>query len=312
MTEHERNPEAAKQVSQRYRELGAEEPPRALDAAILAAAHRESGARPAPLVSPGARRTWYLPLAAAAVIMLSVAVTVHMQQEQPDLDVPQQRAKKTELAAVPAPAAPSAQPTPAPQLAPPVARAPGPPTVAEAARRGIVAPAAKEEVASAEKPFTPDPPAAARAEITAAERAAPASAPAHPAAPAPAARAPAAASAPLVAPAERQEARAMADAAGKPASNVGAVAGAAAPPAGRSDAREELQRRELTPRARAVEARDKLAQEPETPEKWLERIATLRAEGRHGDADKALAEFRQRHPDYRIPEPMLHKVLPAR
>ena len=104
----------------------------------------------------------------------------------------------------------------------------------------------------------------------------------------------------------------MADAAGKPASNVGAVAGAAAPPAGRSDAREEPQRRELTPRARAVEARDKLAQEPETPEKWLERIATLRAEGRHEDADKALAEFRQRHPDYRIAEPMLQKVLPPR
>jgi hypothetical protein len=77
----ERETEDARRVSQRYRELGAEEPPRALDDAIRAAARRESGARPAPLVSPGARRRWYLPLAAAAVIVLSVAVTMQMQRE---------------------------------------------------------------------------------------------------------------------------------------------------------------------------------------------------------------------------------------
>ena len=46
----------------------------------------------------------------------------------------------------------------------------------------------------------------------------------------------------------------------------------------------------------------------ETPEKWLERIAELRRAGRHDEADRALAEFRQRHPGYRIPEAMLEKV----
>jgi hypothetical protein len=46
----------------------------------------------------------------------------------------------------------------------------------------------------------------------------------------------------------------------------------------------------------------------ETPEKWLERIAELRRAGKHDEADKALAEFRLRHPGYRIPEPMLEKV----
>ena len=35
-------------VSRRYRELPAEEPPRALDEAILAASRRAAGARPAP------------------------------------------------------------------------------------------------------------------------------------------------------------------------------------------------------------------------------------------------------------------------
>jgi TolA-binding protein len=50
----------------------------------------------------------------------------------------------------------------------------------------------------------------------------------------------------------------------------------------------------------------KLAQE--APEKWLERIAQLRKEGRHDEADKALAEFRKSYPDYKIPEAMLKKV----
>jgi hypothetical protein len=46
----------------------------------------------------------------------------------------------------------------------------------------------------------------------------------------------------------------------------------------------------------------------ETPEQWLERIAKLRAEGKHDEADKALAEFRKRYPDFRISEETLKKV----
>jgi len=46
----------------------------------------------------------------------------------------------------------------------------------------------------------------------------------------------------------------------------------------------------------------------ESPEKWLERIAELRRQGLHDEADKSLAEFRRRYPEYRIPEAMLEKV----
>jgi hypothetical protein len=46
----------------------------------------------------------------------------------------------------------------------------------------------------------------------------------------------------------------------------------------------------------------------ESPERWLERIAELRMQGRHDDADKALAEFRKRYPEYRIPDSTLEKV----
>ena len=94
MTE-ERDPK----VTAAYRELGAEEPPRALDDAILAAARREAGARPASLSPRAGRQRWYAPLATAAVLVLAVALTWNMQREQPGIESPARQA------AVPPPAA---------------------------------------------------------------------------------------------------------------------------------------------------------------------------------------------------------------
>ena len=46
----------------------------------------------------------------------------------------------------------------------------------------------------------------------------------------------------------------------------------------------------------------------DTPARELERIAELRTQGRHDEADKALAEFRKRYPEYKIPEAMRERV----
>ena len=48
--------------------------------------------------------------------------------------------------------------------------------------------------------------------------------------------------------------------------------------------------------------------EVEAPGPWLERIAELRKQGKHEEADKALAEFRKQYPDYRISDETRAKV----
>ena len=64
------------QLGERYRALGREEPPAEIDASILAASRRAAQSR---------RRRWVLPLSIAAVIVLSVSVTLQLQHERADL-----------------------------------------------------------------------------------------------------------------------------------------------------------------------------------------------------------------------------------
>lgn len=64
------DPERDAGVSERYRALGREAPPPALDAAILAASRRR------PL-------RWAVPVSVAAVIVLAVGVTLRVQLEEP-------------------------------------------------------------------------------------------------------------------------------------------------------------------------------------------------------------------------------------
>ena len=215
-------------VTQRYRDLGAEEPPRELDEAILAAARRSEDKPHAPLVTPVGRHRWYFGLAAAAVVVLAVSVTIHVEQQQPDEAY--------------APSIPLPKPEPAPEAKTPASQA---------------APAQAPDLASS-RAADATMESRARAETAPSAGAAADAAPSATARPAPAPTA-------------------------KPAP---------APPVAAQRA----------PAARAME------RSLDTPEQKLERIAELRREGRHDEADKALDEFRKRYPDYKISGPMLDRV----
>jgi hypothetical protein len=247
-------------VSRRYHELRAEEPPRELDQAILAAAHRWADRQHAPLVAPAGRHRWYFAFGAAAILALAVAVTVQVERQQPDPEA---------LPAVSAPAV-VAQPKSQPGLV--REQAPAQETRKKPAQ--APAPAASSPTQNAAKPQAAE---AARADRLARQEQAPAVQTQDAAGPAVSAAAPAAQS-------ERKEQAAAAEA---PAPRLAQRAPAAQAPAAP----------QVLSSAVAL-----------NPEQLLERIAGLRKEGRHNEADKALAEFRQRYPDYRMSEEMLKKV----
>jgi hypothetical protein len=93
-----------------------------------------------------------------------------------------------------------------------------------------------------------------------------------------------------------------------------APAAAAAPQLGarkrEAPAEASADRAEPAGRASAGVAAGKLSAPPQTPEQWLERIAKLRDAGKAREADESLAEFRKRHPDYRLSEAMRARVAP--
>jgi hypothetical protein len=67
------------------------------------------------------------------------------------------------------------------------------------------------------------------------------------------------------------------------------------------------------PRAKREVARDSIGERalgaaPDPLQAELERIARLRAAGEDEEADKALDDFRRKHPGYRIPEAMRERL----
>ena len=268
-----------RKISERYRELSREEPPRHLDETILASARRAAATRPAPLVVPSGRQRWYFPLAAAAIIVLAVAVTMHVEREQPDLDVAEApvpvapQAREDQAAAAQAPAEPSAAAPPKPaakrELFTPEPK-PAPSQERSAELRAQRNAESLADLQKAQKPATPPPQDA----VSSARESARADTGARPfpemqQAPSPDPQAKPAA--PM-----REEARARASRAPDAAPAVTGALGAGAAYA--------------------------------SPEQWLQGIADLRRQGRQDEADKALAEFRRAYPDYRISGAMLEKV----
>jgi hypothetical protein len=287
-------------VAQRYRELGAEEPPRALDEAILAAARREAGSGPAPLSARGSRQRWYAPLATAAVLVLAVAVTLNMQHEQPGIDSP--------------------------------ATPPAPPRADQPAAQQELKLKAEEQLASVAKQPAIEMNAARRKDTGQVAPAVPAaSAVREPPQPFAADRAAAAAGASAPAASRADDARGFESSVTGPAARQmeertsrDAEAAARAPRLGplqaqlakraedttraKSAAAESTANLPAAPAAAPTPAPAKAAAAEPTPERELERIADLRRQERHEEADKALAEFRKRHPDYRISGAMLERV----
>ena len=281
-------------ISRRYRELPREEPPRHLDDAIRAAARRAVHTRPAPLVVPTGRQRWYFPLAAAAIIVLAVAVTVHVEREQPGEEIVTAPASPAGAPSAPQEAmrdqALDEKPKPAPQ--PERARKFQPGSRELRAQRDAASPA---EPQKAPAPSSQD--AVSNVQESARTEAAPKPVPPPPSTDSGAAgmvlgrvETP---SSPAPAPAPQGTL--------PPPPVVAAKPQAVIPP------RASAELRRADEAARQSSALAKLADAP-APEQWLQGIADLRRQGRHEEADKALAEFRKRYPDYRISKEMRETV----
>ena len=313
-----------------YRETVREEPPARLDAAIFAAARREVGARPHAVSAPRLR-AWRVPISIAAVVVLSVSLVTLVREEgggkleqPPAMDL---YSKPAETA--PAPPAAATEAAKVPARATPPAAAPAPTDDAalgatatakiagEAARREDRAragqstapdlPAARPGAAApSPQPFQAAPAAPERRPVLAADPAAGAgtavpstgirgseveasATPAEPvAAPKPAARM------------MQRDRAATDDAAGSiSAVRPPATAAPAEKPRPRAEARPQQSGPALADAARVAALVRELESQP--PEKWRERIEALRREGRRGEADELLTEFKRRFPDHPLP-----------
>ncbi len=256
----------------RYRGLSREEPPRALDGAILAAARRA-------VAKPSWSRRWAAPVSIAAVLVLAFGVTLEIQREEPGIEY--REPARSEPATVPAiPAAPpmesptgekKEEPRQATKQAPMESRT----VAAPRPMKEPVAAAKVRESASAVK----DEPFATEAR------------------PAPEAFTPSPQSPPAAASPAPMDM--MRDA------NVAPLnARAMAAPRAKAEMSESMQAPARAPAASGASAA------PSEPQRELERIAKLREDNRDEEADKALAEFKQKYPGFRIPDAMLARVRP--
>ena len=281
-------------ISKRYRELPREEPSRHVDEAILAAARRAAHTRPAPLVVPSGRQRWYFPLAAAAIIVLAVAVTVHMEREQPAEEIVSTNSVTASAPAREAHSAPRAADSP-PAKQPAPAAAPSAPAPASSGARGFEL---RDQAANEERAKRDTAPLRTEPQPRFDLQAPPPRLDLQVPPPAP--------------PAELQKRREAVA-----ADSVGAIAPGSAAERRTAAAAAPAPQASSAPLRRAEEGARKVpalsAAAVQSPEQWLQGIADLRSQGYHDEADRQLAEFRKRYPEYRIPEAMLRKVeRPAR
>lgn len=280
--------EGKSELSRLYRDAPREEPSAQLDAAILAAARREAGSRPRFARSPFSR-SWYVPVSIAAVIVVSVTLTLLVMEQEPSPVTPRLEFDK----AVPAKTAPKA---------------------AEALPGARDAKTESKPGEEARKPVAPHAlPEAGPVE----PRAVPADKPASKLQALPAPKPGEALSAQ---PFPQKESGAISGGAG----TLGAPASgsarddamqrefqkpeAAAPPAPAKQMAPAgpKERRTDEPAARmksAVEKREAVKTQTGAlpPEQWLKDIVELRRQGKVAEAEVSLAEFKKHYPDYPLP-----------
>lgn len=306
-------------VRARYRALATEEPPAAIDDAIRAAARRAVSSAPGA-VKKRATPRWAVPASIAAVLMLSFGVVIQMQTEAPKTELemragsppvfsqpptamaPLEQEARPEDAKRAAPGAPAAKLQAEP---PPAAKARAP----EPAKRVLQEKLVEKKDARAPEPqaFTAEPRTLAK-EAPAAPVAAP---PAPPPAPQPKAFADAAPAAPAAAapsapPAPARDAMAERNVAPARRDEASGSLGLAA----RAKTEGLAASRATASPSIATSGAARAEPWPDTPEKKLERIESLRREGRDREADEAIARFRREHPDYRIPEDAWNRIKP--
>jgi hypothetical protein len=265
-----------------YRDAEREGPPARLDAAILAAARREVGARPRS-VSAQFRR-WRVPVSIAAVVVLSVSLVTLISEEGGESLLRDDR-----LPAAP----PAARNVESPER-------PAAPAPAREARKRAAVSAPEElslrrdEAAAKAEPrrevereqARSSAPLAARPDSVAAPQAG-------------------AVGGMLSNQLPESPVRAEADAGQRPAPSVG-VRGSSADPAPRVPAPQPkplVDRKMMQAEQAAAMKRPPVWQglEQEPPAKWLERLAELKRQGRTTEADELLAEIKRRFPDYALP-----------
>ena len=271
---------------------GRDEPDAALDARILAAAH----AALSPAALSKRRRSWIVPLTAAASVSLAVGLAWQLQPPPAPHVTPASAAVAAEGAAgendqrvmssTDAPPPPAEFHAPAPSPSP--ARQQAMPAGDNARIAREVAPAEPAAESSAAAPMFVPPPPASMADAMPVTVAAP-----PPAPPAP--------------PASVTTQGAMARSA---AADVGASAAGAVMPAQAKRARNEAEAA-TTLDTVTSDAFDKAVDEEDVPpatmdapaarDAWLRRIGELQQQGRIDDAKASLAEFRRRYPDAVLP-----------
>ena len=283
------------ELSRIYRDAEGPQPSQRVDDNIVAASRRVAGARPR-YARAGFARRWSAPVALAATVVVTTTLTLMVFERQSDLDAitssapPAKRPAKV-LPAEPQRADASAKSSRAelPSAAPTPAR----PIPQAAARRDREEPrpgesaARNERLGTGQRGFATEVPRAPETLRKEETRPAPAAAAPLSSERAGADQQPFSPDAQRAPEAPRQVPRTPAAALVGDANTLRESAltlqraGVIGPSAGRAAVSEAKER---------------------TPEKWLEDIRKLKAQGKTTEAERELAEFKKRHPDYRLPE----------